>query len=266
MTIRVYGSLLFPLLSLIIDYISDFAFINALVNDFPLDSQFIHLSKPAIAAMVIYEIFAIVAFPLTAVTLLIWLNTREGFYEDIQQKMLISSIAYLLDDGPETLLQYYFVDKFSGTDYSYPDNFRTSQNSAILMSSIVTFGLALFSFVRLTLRYKDLICQQISDGFKFGKKEILMLAKYFFITVIPLAISCLRVIATKNQLDARKSYLPGCLEYSVEQSVNNSYIATVDQPGLFKFDCWIGIDYFLVFGSFFGMFSNLLFIIWYFRN
>lgn len=224
MTIRVYGSLLFPLFSLIIDYISDFAFINALVNDFPLDSKFIHLSKPAIAAMVIYEIFAIVAFPLTAVTLLIWLNTREGFYEDIQQKMLISSIAYLLDDGPETLLQYYFVDKFSGTDYSYPDNFRTSQNSAILMSSIVTFGLALFSFVRLTLRYKDLICQQISDGFKFGKKEILMLAKYFFITVIPLAISCLRVIATKNQLDARKSYLPGCLEYSVEQSVNNRFL------------------------------------------
>jgi preprotein translocase subunit SecG len=168
-TIRVYASLLYPLLSLIIDYISDFAFIHALVFDFPFDSQFIHLSKPAVGALVFYEIFAIIAFPLTAVMLLIWLNTREGFYEDIQQKMLISSIMYLLDDGPETLLQYFFIDKFSGTDYSYPDGFKTSFKTAILASSIVTFGLAFLSFVRLTLRYKDLILQQKRDGIKFKK-------------------------------------------------------------------------------------------------
>ena len=155
--------------------------------------------------------------------LLIWLNTREGFYEDIQQKMLISSIMYLLDDGPETLLQYYFVDKFSGTDYSYPDGFKTSFKTAILASSIVTFGLAFFSFIRLTLRYKDLILQQKRDGIKFKKAEIILLAKYFFVTVIPLAISCLRVFAAMYQLDTRRSYLPGCLEYSVEQSANNRF-------------------------------------------
>ena len=220
MGIRVYGSLLFPLISLIIDYISDFAYINALLTDFPLDSTFIHLRKPAIAAMVVYEIFAIIAFPLTAATMLIWLNTREGFYEDIQQKMLVSSIAYLLDDGPETILQYYFIDKFSGTEYFYPDGFQTTKNSAILMSSIVTFSLALFSFIRLTLRYRDLIKEQRESKVKFGKDEMKMLGQYFFITVLPLVISCLRVVATKYQLDDRKSYLEGCLEYSIEKTDN----------------------------------------------
>ena len=220
MGIRVYGSLLFPLISLIIDYISDFAYINALLTDFPLDSTYIHLQKPAIAAMVVYEIFAIIAFPLTAATMLIWLNTREGFYEDIQQKMLVSSIAYLLDDGPETVLQYYFIDKFSGTNYTYPDGFETTKNSAILMSSIVTFSLALFSFIRLTLRYKDLIKEQRESKVKFGKDEMKMLGQYFFITVLPLVISCLRVVATKYQLDDRKSYVEGCLEYSIEKFDN----------------------------------------------
>ena len=35
--------------------------------------------------------------------------------------VIIVSLAYLLEDGPELILQYYWVDRYAGMKYEYPD-------------------------------------------------------------------------------------------------------------------------------------------------
>ena len=60
-------------------------------------------------------------------------------------ELLMISICYLMEDGPEMLLQYVYVDKYSGTSYDYPDKFVVTGRLIVLASSVVSMLVALGS-------------------------------------------------------------------------------------------------------------------------
>jgi len=71
-------------------------------------------------------------------------------------EVLIISLGYVLEDGPEMFLQYFYVDKYSGTDYKYPDNFQTSGRLTVLMSSFISFMIALFNILNLLSLFMEM--------------------------------------------------------------------------------------------------------------
>ena len=58
-----------------------------------------------------------------------------------------TTVAYLFEDGPELMLQYLYVDKYSGTKYDekiYKDGYETDGRLTVLGSSVISFMIALF--------------------------------------------------------------------------------------------------------------------------
>ena len=63
--------------------------------------------------MAFYEIPAMFCIPLTAYICHQMAWSRNMQYNLIGEVLMIS-ISYLMEDGPELLLQYFYVDKYSG--------------------------------------------------------------------------------------------------------------------------------------------------------
>lgn len=104
--------------------------------------------------MALYEIPVMFATPLTAYVVykMAWSHNIQS---NLIGEVLIISLGYVLEDGPEMFLQYFYVDKYSGTDYSYPDNFATSGRATVLMSSFISLMIALFNIVNLLSLYGE---------------------------------------------------------------------------------------------------------------
>jgi len=101
----------------------------------------------AILAMALYEIPAMFTVPLTAYIVYKMAWSRNMQY-NLMGEILMISVSYLMEDGPELLLQYFYVDKYSGTYYSeeiYPDNFTTNGRAIVLASSSVSLLIAIGS-------------------------------------------------------------------------------------------------------------------------
>lgn len=43
----------------------------------------------------------------------------------------------------ELILQYFYVDKYSGTNYDYPDNFQTNGRMTVFASSLISLLIAI---------------------------------------------------------------------------------------------------------------------------
>ena len=93
--------------------------------------------------MALYEIPVMFATPLTAYVVykMAWSHNIQS---NLIGEVLIISLGYVLEDGPEMFLQYFYVDKYSGTDYIYPDGFATSGRQTVLMSSFISLMMSDF--------------------------------------------------------------------------------------------------------------------------
>ena len=58
-------------------------------------------------------------------------------------EVIIISLQYLMEDGPELILQYYFVDKYAGTNYIYPDGTTFTGRAIVICSSLASLGMVL---------------------------------------------------------------------------------------------------------------------------
>ena len=99
--------------------------------------------------MALYEIPAMFAVPLTAYLVYKMAWSRNMQY-NLMGEILMISVSYLMEDGPELLLQYFYVDKYSGTRYpDYPDKFETNGRLIVFASSLVSLLIAIGSIANL---------------------------------------------------------------------------------------------------------------------
>ena len=64
-------------------------------------------------------------------------------------EVIIISLQYLMEDGPELMLQYYFVDKYAGTNYVYPDGTTFSGRAIVVFSSFASLTVAIIGLANL---------------------------------------------------------------------------------------------------------------------
>ena len=69
--------------------------------------------------------------------------------------VIIVSLAYLLEDGPELILQYYWVDRYAGMKYEYPDGTSFSGRLTIVLSSLASLTVAVIGIINLISLYKE---------------------------------------------------------------------------------------------------------------
>ena len=69
-------------------------------------------------------------------------------------EVIIISLQYLMEDGPELMLQYYFVDKYAGTNYDYPDGTTFSGRTIVVFSSIASLTVAIIGLANLGTLFK----------------------------------------------------------------------------------------------------------------
>ena len=99
--------------------------------------------------MALYEIPAMLAVPLTAYIVYQMAWSRNMQY-NLMGEILMISVSYLMEDGPELLLQYFYVDKYSGTRYpNYPDKFETNGRAIVFASSFISLLIAIGSMANL---------------------------------------------------------------------------------------------------------------------
>lgn len=147
--------ILTSILGLLADFFIDIKFLQDLSTETLMDIKFIHINPGAVKAMALYEIPVMLATPLTAYVVykMAWSHNIQS---NLIGEVLIISLGYVLEDGPEMFLQYFYVDKYSGTDYKYPDNFQTSGRLTVLMSSFISFMIALFNILNLLSLYSEM--------------------------------------------------------------------------------------------------------------
>ena len=58
-----------------------------------------------------------------------------------------------MEDGPELMLQYYFVDKYAGTNYVYPDGTTFSGRAIVVFSSFASLTVAIIGLANLGENY-----------------------------------------------------------------------------------------------------------------
>ena len=334
--------------------------------------------------MALYEIPVMLATPLTAYVVykMAWSHNIQS---NLIGEVLIISLGYVLEDGPEMFLQYFYVDKYSGTDYKYPDNFQTSGRLTVLMSSFISFMIALFNILnllslysemrlylrfriirnylnpansvgkvmvfagggidlagtlsptqestvekfipicselrqiakeeqmkeklaydlylieselekmdkksrrptRVTLRqrlkthqinYEKEIKEQGNSARKANQEELrklinvqstnnqiknLVIGVFVLIGVLPFLANLMRLASSCYQIFRYRKYRDNCLKYNLEQNISDptQWIATVNQPEIFDFECWRNTDYVLIFGNFFALCAHFILLI-----
>jgi len=145
------------LVALVLDFFIDVKFLNDLSSETLMDVQNIHFDDKVLMAMAFYEIPATLCVPLTAYIMykMAWTSNLKV---NLMGEVLMISVAYLFEDGPELMLQYLYVDKYSGTKYSdsiYKDGYETDGRLTVLGSSVISFMIALFSMANLITMFED---------------------------------------------------------------------------------------------------------------
>lgn len=70
-------------------------------------------------------------------------------------EVIIISLQYLMEDGPELILQYFFVDKYAGTNYVYPDGATFSGRAIVVCSSLASLTVAIIGVANLAALYHE---------------------------------------------------------------------------------------------------------------
>ena len=105
--------------------------------------------------MALYEIPAMFAVPLTAYLVYKMAWSRNMQY-NLMGEILMISVSYLMEDGPELLLQYFYVDKYSGTRYpNYPDKFEPKGRLIVFASSLISLLIAIGGMANLISMYLE---------------------------------------------------------------------------------------------------------------
>ena len=112
------------------------------------------IQQKALVAMVVFEFTAFLCLPLTAYVFkkMAWKrNLRDNLYAEV----IIVSLAYVLEDGPELILQYYWVDRYAGMKYNYPDGTSFTGRATIVCSSLASLTVAIIGIINLISLYRE---------------------------------------------------------------------------------------------------------------
>ena len=102
-----------------------------------IDVKYIHFETGALIGMVFFEFTAFLCLPIT-----IFVFRKMSWDKNLQLNLIgeviIISLQYLMEDGPELMLQYYWVDKYAGMNYDYEDGVAFTGRHVVVMSSIAS--------------------------------------------------------------------------------------------------------------------------------
>lgn len=149
-----FGILYLAFLALVMDFFIDVYFLHGLSTDALIDVKYIHFDERALISMVFFEFTAFLCLPLTAIVFskMAWKrNLRDNLYAEL----IIVSLAYVLEDGPELMLQYYWVDRYAGMEYTYPDGAEFSGHAMVVLSSLASLLISIIGIVNLIALYKE---------------------------------------------------------------------------------------------------------------
>jgi hypothetical protein len=91
----------------------------------------------------------------------------------------------------------------------------------------------------------------------------LVIGVFVLIGVLPFLANLMRLASSCYQIFRYRKYRDNCLKYNLEQNISDptQWIATVNQPEIFDFECWRNTDYVLIFGNFFALCAHLILLI-----
>jgi len=142
------------LLALVGDFFIDVYFLHGLSTDTLIDVKNIHFEKGALIAMVFFEFTAFFCLPITAFVFY-KMSWSRNLQTNLIGEVIIISLQYLMEDGPELMLQYYFVDKYAGTNYDYPDGTTFSGRAIVVFSSFASLTVAIIGLANLASLYHE---------------------------------------------------------------------------------------------------------------
>lgn len=142
------------LLALVGDFFIDVYFLHGLSTDTLIDVKNIHFEKGALIAMVFFEFTAFFCLPITAFVFY-KMSWSRNLQTNLIGEVIIISLQYLMEDGPELMLQYYFVDKYAGTNYVYPDGTTFSGRAIVVFSSFASLTVAMIGLANLASLYHE---------------------------------------------------------------------------------------------------------------
>ena len=142
------------LIALVGDFFIDVYFLHGLSTDTLIDVKNIHFEKAALIAMVFFEFTAFFCLPITAYVFY-KMSWSRNLQTNLIGEVIIISLQYLMEDGPESMLQYYFVDKYTGANYNYPDATTISGRAIVVFSSLASLVVAIIGIANLASLYDE---------------------------------------------------------------------------------------------------------------
>ena len=115
-------------------------------NGFRLSDNISNLYKAALFIVAIWDIFSFFTIPITC-ALVYKLSFTNNLKANLMGEVLIINVSYLLEDGVELMMQYYYFDKYAGVRYDY---FETDGIVNIFFSAMISFTLAVFNIFALS--------------------------------------------------------------------------------------------------------------------
>ena len=112
------------------------------VTEAVVDSLF----KGALIIVAIWDIFSFFTIPITC-ALVYRLSFTNNLKANLMGEVLIINVSYLLEDGVELMMQYFYFDKYAGVRYDY---FETDGIVNIFFSAMISFTLAVFNIFALS--------------------------------------------------------------------------------------------------------------------
>ena len=112
------------------------------VTEAVVDSPF----KGALIIVAIWDIFSFFTIPITC-ALVYRLSFTNNLKANLMGEVLIINVSYLLEDGVELMMQYFYFDKYAGVRYDY---FETDGIVNIFFSAMISFTLAVFNIFALS--------------------------------------------------------------------------------------------------------------------
>ena len=111
-----------------------------------LSNNISNLYKAALFIVAIWDIFSFFTIPITC-ALVYKLSFTNNLKANLMGEVLIINVSYLLEDGVELMMQYYYFDKYAGVRYDY---FETDGIVNIFFSAMISFTLAVFNIFALS--------------------------------------------------------------------------------------------------------------------
>ena len=139
-----------PILALLVDFVCDIQYLNQIAKmtspDKNLLDKHIHVDLSALVIVAIWDVLSFFTIPVTC-SIVYKMSFTSNLKANLMAEVLIINVSYLLEDGVELMMQYFYFDKYGGARYDY---LETNGIANIFMSSMISFTLAVFNIFALS--------------------------------------------------------------------------------------------------------------------